>query len=73
MRGETLRAPHLSMLAAVDDADDVRNRDTRLGDVGRDDDLAHAWRRGVEDGLLPFRGDAAAERAGTRQQGKRHM
>lgn len=44
--------PHLSMLSAVDYADDVGDGDSRLGDVGRDDDLADSRRRVVEDGGL---------------------
>lgn len=54
----TAAAPHFAVLARVDDADTVGDRDTRLGNVGRDDNLAHARRRRVEDGALALRGDA---------------
>ena len=56
VKGVDLGAP------AVDDVDDAVDRDGRLGNVGRDDDLAHAARRRAEDGRLLLRGEVGVER-----------
>lgn len=47
---------------AVDDVDDAVDRDGRLGDVGRDDNLAHAAGRRAEHGRLLLRGEVGVER-----------
>lgn len=53
-------APHLTVFTGVNDADTVRNGDSRLSDVGRDDDLAHPGRGSVEDGTLTLGGDTVS-------------
>lgn len=53
-------APHLTVFTGVNDADTVRDSDSRLSDVGRDDDLAHPGRGSVEDGTLTLGGDTVS-------------
>ena len=47
---------------AVEDVDDVVDRDGRLGDVGRDDHLPHPARRPVKDAQLIRRGERRVQR-----------
>jgi len=52
------------MLPTVDHADDIRDGDSRLGDVGGDDDLSNSRRRVVEDGGLSLGRDAEEGKGG---------